>query len=83
MPPTVHGIHPNPREILLYFFRSCSSIGGYLQETIWEGKRVVFDAAKPADWEVESAREKATKQMDQKASYKIISVSLGRAIRAS
>jgi hypothetical protein len=49
----------------------------------WGRKRVIFDAAEPADWKIESAREKATKEMDQKASYKMIIVSLGRAIRAS
>lgn len=44
---------------------------------------MVFDAPKPADWEVLSAREKAAKQADQNASHKAISVSVGRAIRAS
>jgi hypothetical protein len=48
-----------------------------------EGKRQVFGAANPADQPVESAREKATKQIGQKVSHKTISVSVERAIRGS
>lgn len=54
-----------------------------ISERVLGRKSVVFDAAKPADWKAESAREKATKEMDQKASYGTISVSIERAIRAS
>jgi len=49
----------------------------------WKGKRVVFDAPKPADQSVKSAREKATKQADQKASHKPIDGEAKRAIEAS
>jgi len=46
-------------------------------------KRVVFDAPKPADQSVKSAREKVTKQADQKASHKPIDGEAKRAIEAS
>ena len=49
----------------------------------WEVQRVIFDAPKPADQPVESAREKATKEIGQKASHRPIGVSIGRATRAS
>jgi len=54
-----------------------------LIEKILKRKRVVFDAAKPADRQVESGREKATKQEDQKAFHRPIGISIGRATRAS
>ena len=69
--------------------RSCciSSDLAALSEAIfereWEREKAGFGAQKPADLSVESAREKATKQGDQKASHRPIDVSLGRATRAS
>lgn len=46
-------------------------------------ERVVFDAAKPADEQAKSPREKATKEADQKAFQKPIGVEAERAMQSS
>ena len=81
MPPTIQRLHPNRRGIPEDSYGYSDCIRGYFPEGYEEGKRVVFDAANPADQSAELAREKAMKGRDQKASHKPIDISVERAIR--
>jgi hypothetical protein len=58
--PTVFGLHPDtPSDVVIP--ADIAALSEAISEGYWEGKRVVFDAPKRADREVELAREKATK----------------------
>ena len=54
-----------------------------LSQSVLSREKEVFDRPICADWEIEAVREKAAKQVDQKASYASISLLVGRATRAS
>jgi len=71
------------RERYLSIAPNSASISEAISQRVLGKEKAGFCAPKPADWSVESAREKATKQADQKASHRPIDVSLKRATRGS
>src|SRR5215469_8300157 len=56
---------------------------GAVSQSVLSREKEVFDCPTCTDWEIETVREKATKQVDQKAFYANMSLLVGRATRAS